>query len=60
MLGTATREQKAQVVAEFTETLSRVLRKDPERTNVVIQEIADENWASAGVLIADRKARESH
>jgi 4-oxalocrotonate tautomerase len=46
----ATREQKAQVVAEFTDTLVRVLGKKPEHTHIVIQEIADEDWGFSGML----------
>jgi 4-oxalocrotonate tautomerase len=51
----ATREQKAQVVKEFTETLVRVLGKKPEHTHIVIQEIDDENWGFSGVLTDDFK-----
>jgi 4-oxalocrotonate tautomerase len=46
----ATREQKAKIVAEFTDTLVRVLGKKPEHTHVVIQEIADEDWGYSGLL----------
>lgn len=46
----ATREQKAQIVKEFTETLVTVLGKKPEHTHIVIQEIEDEDWGFAGVL----------
>lgn len=46
----STREQKARIVAEFTDTLVRVLNKRPEHTHIVIQEIADENWGFAGML----------
>lgn len=46
----ATREQKEEIVAEFTATLVRVLGKRPEHTHIVIQEIADEDWGLAGVL----------
>lgn len=46
----ATREQKAQIVAEFTDTLVRVLGKKPEHTHIVIQEIDDENWGFSGLL----------
>lgn len=46
----ATREQKAQIVKEFTETLSNVLGKKPEHTHIVIQEIEDENWGFSGIL----------
>ncbi|MBD2864914.1 tautomerase family protein [Paenibacillus oceani] len=46
----ATREQKAQIVKEFTETLVTVLGKKPEHTHIVIQEIDEENWGFASVL----------
>jgi 4-oxalocrotonate tautomerase len=39
----ATREQKAQLVREITDSLVRVLGKKPDHTHVVIQEIALEN-----------------
>ncbi|NEW05840.1 4-oxalocrotonate tautomerase family protein [Paenibacillus sp. SYP-B3998] len=46
----ATREQKAQIVREFTETLVSILGKKPEHTHIVIEEIDDENWGFSGVL----------
>lgn len=53
----ASRAQKAQLVAEFTETLVRVLGKRPEHTHIVISEIAEEDWGFAGMLTDDyRKA----
>lgn len=48
-----TAEQKARVVAEFTETLVRVLGKKPEHTHIVIQEIEPENWGFSGVLTTE-------
>jgi 4-oxalocrotonate tautomerase len=51
----ATREQKAQIVADFTNTLVRVLGKKPEHIHIVIQEIEDENWGFAGLLTDDWK-----
>ncbi len=50
----ATREQKAQIVKEFTDTLVRVLGKNPQSTHIVIQEIEREDWGHAGGLVADR------
>lgn len=44
-----TPEQKAQVIAEITETLERVLGKSPEVTHVVIEEISMEDWGYRGV-----------
>jgi 4-oxalocrotonate tautomerase len=49
----ATREQKAEIVRSFTDTLVRVLGKKPEHTHIVIQEIDDENWGFAGMLTDD-------
>lgn len=54
----ATREQKAQIVKEFTETLVTVLGKKPEHTHIVIQEIDEENWGFAGVLTDEYRQRE--
>lgn len=54
----ATREQKARIVKEFTETLVTVLGKRPEHTHIVIEEIEDENWGFAGVLTDDYRKRE--
>lgn len=54
----ATREQKAQIVSDITESLARVLGKRPEHTHVVIQEIAEEDWGFAGLLTDDWKRRQ--
>jgi 4-oxalocrotonate tautomerase len=43
-----TPEQKAQVIAEITETLERVLGKPPEVTFVVIDEVPMEDWGWKG------------
>jgi 4-oxalocrotonate tautomerase len=43
-----TREQKAKVIAEMTETLQRVLGKSPELTHIVIDEVDTDNWGFAG------------
>jgi 4-oxalocrotonate tautomerase len=52
----ATREQKAAIVREFTETLVRTLGKKPEHTHIVIEEIAEEDWGFAGMLTDEWKA----
>ena len=54
----ATREQKAQIGKQFTETLVNVLGKKPEHTHIVIQEIEDENWGFSGVLTDDFNRRQ--
>lgn len=45
----ATREQKAQLIKEMTDSLVRVLSKRPEHIHVVIQEIAEEDWGFCGL-----------
>ena len=52
----ATRPQKAQIVAEITDTLVRVLGKNPETTHIVIDEIDEENWGFGGLLTPDWRA----
>ncbi|MDR7283890.1 4-oxalocrotonate tautomerase [Pseudomonas corrugata] len=44
-----TSEQKAQVIAEITETLERVLNKDPHLTHIVIEEVDTDNWGYTGI-----------
>ena len=45
--------QKAQIVAEMTDTLQRVLGKNPEQTHIIIDEVEPENWGFAGVLTTE-------
>jgi 4-oxalocrotonate tautomerase len=51
-----TRAQKARLVAEFTDTLVRVLGKRPEHTHIVIDEVKTDNWGFAGVLTTEYRA----
>jgi 4-oxalocrotonate tautomerase len=44
-----TSKQKAQVIAEITETLERVLHKRPDLTHIVIEEVDTDNWRYAGM-----------
>ncbi len=48
-----TPDQKAQIVAEITDTLRRVLGKKPEYTHIIIDEIDPENWGFAGLLTTE-------
>jgi 4-oxalocrotonate tautomerase len=48
-----TAQQKAQIVAEITDTLQRVLGKRPEHTHIVIDEIELDNWGFAGMLTSE-------
>lgn len=51
--GDLSREQKQQIVAEFTETLVRVAHKPAEYVIVTIDETPLENWGWGGVLLDD-------
>ncbi|MHA6196896.1 tautomerase family protein [Pseudomonas wadenswilerensis] len=53
-----TREQKAQVIREFTETLERVLGKRPDLTHIVIEEVDTDNWGYAGMTTTEYRAKE--
>ncbi len=53
-----TREQKAQLVREITDTLVRVVGKKPEHTHIVIDEVEEDNWGFAGMLTTDFRKQE--
>ena len=48
-----TKEQKQRIVAEFTETLVRVLGKKPEHIHIVIDGVNLDNWGYAGELTSE-------
>jgi 4-oxalocrotonate tautomerase len=53
-----TAEQKAAIVREITDTLVRVLNKQPDHTHVVIDEVELENWGFGGKLTSElRKSK---
>lgn len=52
----STREQKAALVADVTESIVNRLGKKPEQVWVVIEDVRAENWGIAGGLAADRMA----
>lgn len=54
--GTATREQKAGIVADVTRSLVERLGKNPAAVQIVIEEVSTENYGAGGQLIADRDA----
>ena len=54
----ATREQKAELVKEVTDSLVRIFGKKPEHVHIVIQEIAEENWGYSGLLTDEWKKRQ--
>jgi 4-oxalocrotonate tautomerase len=50
--------QKAQIVAEITQTLQRVLGKRPDQTHIIIDEIEPENWGFAGMLTTEYRKQQ--
>ena len=48
-----TNEQKAQVIAEITQTMQTVLNKDPHLTHIVIEEVDTDNWGYAGITTTE-------
>lgn len=51
LVGKLTKEQKAKIVEEFTQTLERVAKKPKEYTYVSIEEFDGANWGLAGKLL---------
>ena len=52
--GTASKEQKAGIVADVTSSLVAHLDKNPAAVQIVIEEVSTENYGAGGILIADR------
>lgn len=53
----ASREEKAEIVKDITDSLVRVLGKQPEHIHIVIQEIAEQDWGYSGLLTDEWKRR---
>lgn len=49
--GKLSREQKAKIAAEITDTLERIALKPKNYTYIAFDELPDENWAIAGQLL---------
>lgn len=49
-------EQKRQIAKEITDTISRVAGSRAEGIHVLFREIKKDQWASGGMLSADRQA----
>ncbi len=49
--GSLSRDQKAKIAAEITNTLERIALKPPEYTYITFDELSEENWAVAGKLL---------
>lgn len=50
-----TADQKCQVIAEMTDTLVRVLGKNPESVMVFIDEVSTDNIGLAGKSVTERR-----
>jgi 4-oxalocrotonate tautomerase len=48
-----TKDQKAQLAKEITETVVRVARTTSEKVNIIINDYPAENLAHAGKLLSD-------
>jgi 4-oxalocrotonate tautomerase len=53
--GESTVAQKAQVIAEMTEVLQRVMGKNPDTTIVIIDEVDTDNWGIGGQSVTERR-----
>ena len=51
-----TPEQKRALVAAITEACVKTIGASPESVDIVLFDIARQNWASGGVLWSDRAA----
>lgn len=56
LIAGTTVEQKREVAREITALLSRVVKSKPERTHIIFQEVARDNWALDGGLVCDRQS----
>ena len=54
----ATREQKAHLVRDVTDSLVRELGKRKDHIHIVIQEIEESNWGFEGMLTDDWKRQQ--
>ena len=54
----ASRGEKAEIVKDITDSLVRVLGKQPEHIHIVIQEIDEQDWGYSGLLTDEWKRRQ--
>ncbi len=52
------REQKRALAKELTDGFIRTCGGKPESVHIVLTEVDQEDWASAGELVADRLAKQ--
>lgn len=46
-------EQCKQLVAEITDSLVRILKKAPDQTHVIIDEVRQERWGFSGQMVSE-------
>lgn len=51
LAGSLTREQKAKIAEEITDTMERIAHKPKSYTYIVFDEVKMEDWAIAGKLL---------
>lgn len=49
----ATKEMKAAIAKEITESVSRIAKKPPEYIDILFTDYEKEDWAKGGVLCSD-------
>ncbi len=49
-----TREQKRELVQALTDTYVRVMGGRPDSVTIILSDVAKEDWAVAGELMADK------
>ena len=49
-----TKDQKAKVAKAITEAMSEIGNANPDRVYVVFRDVPKEDWATGGVLMADK------
>lgn len=55
----ATSEQKAEVIRRMTQVLLDVLKKNPETTVVIIEEVDTDNWGIGGITVTERRRKKT-
>jgi len=55
----ATSEQKAEVIRRMTQVLVDVLKKNPETTVVIIEEVDTDNWGIGGITVTERRRKKT-
>ncbi len=53
LAGKLTKEQKAEIAKEVTESIARIANKPEESVLVLIEDIDREQWAKKGTLLTD-------